>query len=174
MHTFSQTAEYALRVVAWIAGRPNGQPILARDLATATLIPEQYLLKILRRLVLAGVLESRKGRGGGFVLSKPPERICFRDVLEAVDAYPRQDRCAFGWGACDPSRPCPLHTSWGPMSETFKRWAMTSTFGGFDQQPRVDAPRVAAMAFARRHARSGPLRAAAEPSQRTRRRAPKA
>lgn len=173
MHTFSQTAEYALRVVAWIAGRPEGQPILARDLSAATLIPEQYLLKILRRLVLAGLLESRKGRGGGFVLSKPPERICFGDVLQAVDAYPQRDRCAFGWGACDPSRPCPLHASWGPMSETFRQWASTSTFAGFSRQPRLPAPRRAAVAFARRHRRPDEHRGAAEPAGQTRRRGPK-
>jgi Rrf2 family protein len=149
MHTFSQTAEYALRVMAWIAGQPAGEPILARDLSADTLIPEQYLLKILRRLVLAGLLESRKGRGGGFVLSRPPEQIRFSDVLEAVDASPRQDRCAFGWGTCDPSRPCPLHTSWGPMSDAFRTWATTSTFGGFDRYQARRAPRRAANAFAR-------------------------
>lgn len=173
MQTFSQTAEYALRVVAWIAGRPDGEPTLARDLSAATLIPEQYLMKILRRLVLAGLLESRKGRGGGFVLSKAPEQICFGDVLAAVDAYPEQDRCAFGWGACDPSRPCPLHTSWGPMSETFRRWASTSTFAGFNGQPRLPAPRGAAVAFARRQGRPTAPRAAAPPAARTRRRTPK-
>lgn len=150
MQTFSQTAEYALRVMAWIAGRPAGQPILARDLSAGTLIPEPYLLKILRRLVLAGLLESRKGRGGGFVLSRSPATIRFSDVLEAVDAAPRQDRCAFGWGRCDPSQPCPLHTSWGPMSEAFRIWAATSTFAGFDRQPPARAPRRATRVFARR------------------------
>jgi Rrf2 family protein len=158
MHTFSQTAEYALRVMAWIAGRPAGQPILSRDLSADTLIPEQYLLKILRRLVLAGLLESRKGRGGGFVLSRSPAAIRFSDVLEAVDAYPRQDRCAFGWGTCDPSQPCPLHTSWGPMSEAYRTWATTSTFAGFDTRPAARAPRRATTAFARRHGRRAPRR----------------
>jgi Rrf2 family protein len=110
-------------------------------------------LKILRRLVLAGLLESRKGRGGGFVLSRPPGTIRFSDVLEAVDAQPREGRCAFGWGACDPSRPCPLHASWGPMSEAFSRWAATSTFAGFDSRPAVRAPRAAQGAFALRNGR---------------------
>jgi alkaline phosphatase D len=66
LHTFlSQTAEYALRAMAWLALRSPHEPVLARELSQGTQIPAQYLSKILRRLVLAGMLESRKGRGGG-------------------------------------------------------------------------------------------------------------
>jgi len=151
MQTFSQTAEYALRVMAWIAAQPPGEPILARDLSAGTLIPAPYLLKILRRLVLARLLESRKGRGGGFVLSRPPEKIRFCDVLEAVDAFPRPNQCAFGWGTCDP-----LHSSWGPMSEAFRTWAATSTFAGFEGRPTPRVPRRAARAFEARRSRAQP------------------
>ena len=141
MHTFlSQTAEYALRAMAWIASRPPGQPVLARDLSEGTQIPAQYLSKILRRLVLAGVLESRKGRGGGFTFARPAKEIRFREVLVAVDAYPKEGRCAFGWGACDANQPCPLHDSWSGMSEGFRRWASSSSFANVRDVP---APRRA-------------------------------
>jgi len=149
MQTFlSQTAEYALRAVAWIASRPDDQPVLARDLSHGALIPGQYLSKVLRRLVLAGVLDSRKGRGGGFTLARPAEQISFREVLEAVDAYPREDRCAFGWGACKASRPCPLHETWGAMSGRLRDWATASHFGGLISPG--GPPRRAAAAFSKR------------------------
>ncbi|MDP3939479.1 MAG: Rrf2 family transcriptional regulator [Deltaproteobacteria bacterium] len=129
MHTFlSQTAEYALRAVAWIASESPQKPVLSRELSAGTQIPAQYLSKILRRLVLAGILESRKGRGGGFTLIRPPGEITFRDVLSAVDAYPDKDGCAFGWGSCDQRNPCPLHDAWSQMSEGFRDWAATSNF----------------------------------------------
>ena len=129
MNTFlTQTAEYALRAMAWIATQSPRDPVLARDLSAGTQIPVQYLSKILRRLVLAGILESRKGRGGGFMLARAPDRIFFKDVLVAINVYPREDRCAFGWGACDPAHPCPLHGSWSKMSEEFQEWASTTTF----------------------------------------------
>lgn len=141
MHTFlSQTAEYALRAMAWIASRPAGGPVLARELSQGTGIPAQYLAKILRRLVLAGILVSRKGRGGGFTLARPADRIRFRDVLTAVDAYPREDRCAFGWGACDAAHPCPLHDSWGGMSGRFRVWAEQTTFKGMKAATRRPRP----------------------------------
>lgn len=142
MHPFlSQTAEYALRAMAWIAARSPDRPLLARDVSVETRIPAQYLSKILRRLVLAGVLESRKGRGGGFMLTRPPERISFRDVLVAVDAFPAEDRCAFGWGTCNPARPCPLHESWGGMEGAFREWAAGSHFGELNGWPTFRASR---------------------------------
>jgi Rrf2 family protein len=129
MHTFlSQTAEYALRATAWLASQSPDAPVRARDLSEGTQIPTHYLSKILRRLVLAGVLDSQKGQGGGFSLARPPGQITFRTVLTAVDAYPAPEGCAFGWGVCDAVRPCPLHESWSRMSEHFQAWASTTTF----------------------------------------------
>lgn len=123
----SQTAEYALRAMAWFAIHAPDGSVRARDLSQATGIPAHYLSKILRRLVIGGVLESQKGQGGGFRLARPPQEIRFRDILAAVDAFPERERCAFGWGACDASRPCPLHDSWFPMSRAFDEWASSTT-----------------------------------------------
>ncbi len=123
----SQTAEYALRAMARLTTASPEAPVRARDLSAATGIPPQYLSKILRRLVLAGLLESQKGRGGGFTLAYAPEEIRFVDILEAVDAYPAPGRCAFGWGACNGDHPCPLHAAWTQMSETFHSWANNMT-----------------------------------------------
>jgi len=123
----SQTAEYALRAMAWLVATSPEAPVRARDLSAATGIPPQYLSKILRRLVLAGLLESQKGRGGGFTLAYAPEEIRFVDILEAVDAYPAPGRCAFGWGACNADYPCPLHSAWIQMSEALRSWANNTT-----------------------------------------------
>jgi Rrf2 family iron-sulfur cluster assembly transcriptional regulator len=119
----SQTAEYALRAMASLATAPKGQPVRAADLSRATGIPAHYLSKVLRRLVLADLLESQKGQGGGFSLSRPPREIAFVDILSAVDAFPTQGRCAFGWGQCDAADPCPLHKSWSHLNERIRDWA---------------------------------------------------
>lgn len=139
MPTFlSQTSEYALRAMVWIASQTPQTPVRARDLSEATQVPPQYLSKILRRLVLAGLLESRKGRGGGFTLGRPAREIRFRDVLVAVDAYPVGGRCAFGWEACDARRPCPLHGLWSELSDGFHSWASNASIAG----ARITAPRA--------------------------------
>jgi Rrf2 family iron-sulfur cluster assembly transcriptional regulator len=119
----SQTAEYALRAMAWLATVPGGEPVRAVDLSRSTGIPTHYLSKVLRRLVLANLLESQKGQGGGFSLARAPGEIAFIDILSAIDAYPTQGRCAFGWGECDSEDPCPLHHSWSNLNEQIRQWA---------------------------------------------------
>lgn len=123
----SRTAEYALRAVSLLALRPPEAPLRACDLSRETDIPAHYLAKILRRLVVSGILTSQRGQGGGFVLARPPESVRFLDVLAAVGAAPDPGRCAFGWGACDSAEPCPLHAAWAPMGEAFLQWAATTT-----------------------------------------------
>lgn len=122
----SQTAEYAIRAMSALAILPEGKKIRAADLGQATGIPAPYLSKILRRLVLAGLLISQKGQGGGFLLARPPAEIPFMEILDAVDAFPTEGRCAFGWGNCDQLHPCPLHGSWSRLNKHLRDWANDS------------------------------------------------
>lgn len=125
----SQTAEYALRAMAWLAMAPENKPVRAADLARATGIPTYYVSKVLRRLVLADLLESQKGQGGGFSLSRAPREISFINILSAVDAFPTQGRCAFGWGQCNATDPCPLHNSWSQLDDRIRDWAAGTSLG---------------------------------------------
>ena len=119
----SKTAEYAIRAMSAIATLPQGVKIRARDLGRGTGIPAPYLSKILRRLVLAELLTSQKGQGGGFLLARPAAEISFIDILNAVDAFPAEGLCAFGWGNCDQLMPCPLHGAWSRLSHQLRGWA---------------------------------------------------
>lgn len=129
----NQTAEYALRAMVWIALLEPGKAIRARDLAEVTAIPQHYISKILRRMVVRGLLQSRRGVGGGFRLSRPARDITFCEVLDAVDAAPDGGGCVFGFEACDLERPCPLHDSWSAVSAMFYEWATGTTLA--DVQP---------------------------------------
>lgn len=123
----SKTAEYAIRAMSAIATLPEGIKIRSSDLGRATGIPAPYLSKILRRLVLAELLVSQKGQGGGFSLSVPVAEISFIAILNAVDAFPTDGRCAFGWGNCDQLLPCPLHGAWSRLSHHIRDWANDTT-----------------------------------------------
>ncbi len=119
----TQTAEYALRIMATIAAMEPGQPVRAVDLTDKTGIPPHYLSKILRRLVSAGLLKSQKGRGGGFVLARPLSQIFFSDILQAVNYTTEADVCVFGWDECSEENPCPLHFFWRDIKHYFSNWA---------------------------------------------------
>ncbi|MFZ4578817.1 MAG: RrF2 family transcriptional regulator [Myxococcota bacterium] len=122
-----QTVEYALRAMTYMANLPADRAVRARDLSVATGVPVHYLAKLLRRLVVAGLLKSQKGHGGGFVLAQPPRFIRFLDVMMAADFTPNPVHCAFGWGACKTDQPCPLHSSWSKLNEALCDWAATTT-----------------------------------------------
>ncbi len=134
----NQTAEYALRALAELASLPEDESLRASDLATRTNVPEAYLAKVLRRLVAQGLLRASKGHGGGFSLRRPPGAVRFREVLVALDSMPSTKRCAFGWGKCNASRPCPLHPAWATLNEAFDAWANTTTLADI---ARTDAKR---------------------------------
>lgn len=139
MH-LSATAEYALRAMAYLATLAPGASARASDLESATTASAAYLTKVLRRLVVAGLLVSQKGHHGGFALARPPARIRFLDILEAVGHAPDPTRCAFGWGECDPHAPCPLHPAWSEFTETFRVWATSTTLAGVKPTPARRQP----------------------------------
>lgn len=119
-----QTAEYALRALAVIVTR--GDTVSAEAIAAEATVPQPYLQKVLRRLVEAGILDARKGPGGGFSLAKPAKKIRLIDVLDATDTS-LPDACAFGWGKCDAKHPCPLHGTWSELKDAIHSWASRTT-----------------------------------------------
>lgn len=107
----SQTAEYALRTVVFLAGRRE-QPVRIDEIATALDIPRNYLSKVLHRLAQESILASTRGQGGGFRLGSPAERIRLLDVIEPFDHIGSQRRCLLGREVCSDQRACEAHEAW--------------------------------------------------------------
>ena len=131
-----QTAEYALRALAVIAQREDGAILSAETIAGEASVPIAYLQKVLRRLVAAGILEARKGPGGGFLLARAPRKIRLLDVLEATDTS-LPDAGAFGWGKCDAKHPCPLHGTYSELKDAVSTWASRTTLEDVRSYGRV-------------------------------------
>jgi Rrf2 family nitric oxide-sensitive transcriptional repressor len=103
----SQTMEYALRAMMNIAKIPPGTWATCDAIATITRVPPGYLSKILRDLVVAGLVISQRGPNGGFALAKNPAQITMLDVVNAVDAFHRVQSCPLG--KPEHVKLCPLH-----------------------------------------------------------------
>lgn len=91
----SNTVEYALRAVVWIADRPH-KPWTSAEIHRSTLVPPSYLSKVLRGLVAEGIVASQRGVHGGFVLAKPAENLSLLDVVNAVEPVQRIRECPLG------------------------------------------------------------------------------
>ena len=103
----SQTAEYALRAIVVLAEHRN-TPWTAQAIAAKTLVPQDYLMKVLQPLSRAGLVVAQRGRGGGFVLTRPPAQINVLEVITAVDPLRRIEHCPLGLKAHGTNL-CPLH-----------------------------------------------------------------
>ncbi len=76
----SSRSTYALKALVCLAA-PQGGPMRVADIAREEGIPTGFLEQILLRLRSGGLVESRRGRGGGYVLARAPERISLAAVL---------------------------------------------------------------------------------------------
>ncbi len=123
----SVTAQYALRAMAYLADANGETPVGAREIADRTGVPLQYLSRILRDAVRAGLLDSARGVGGGFRLARPAKKITLLEVLAPFDDVVGRSRCPFGQPMCDDSRPCGFHEYWKPVSGAYRRMLETTT-----------------------------------------------
>ena len=104
---FSQTAEYALRTVVFLATL-RGEPATTRQVAAATRVPEGYLSKILQALGRAGLVRSQRGLHGGSALARGADEITVYNVVTAIAPLPRIMTCPLGL-ASHGTTLCTLH-----------------------------------------------------------------
>lgn len=81
----SNKAKYAFRALLAIADAPEGQTMTSTDIAARHSIPHKFLEQILIDLKKAGILDSRRGKHGGYVMLRPADTISFGEVLRLFE-----------------------------------------------------------------------------------------
>ncbi|MBV8566247.1 MAG: Rrf2 family transcriptional regulator [Methylobacteriaceae bacterium] len=77
--------KYGLKAMVHLAGLEPGRPALVSDIALQNGLPKKFLDTILGELRNAGFVQSKKGRGGGYVLARPAHQIRVGHVIRALD-----------------------------------------------------------------------------------------
>ncbi len=103
----SQTVEYALRAVVYLAGHGVASRT-TEQIAQVTRVPQAYLAKVLHNLGAAGLVRSQRGLGGGVSLARPPADVTILQVVNAVDPIRRIHSCPLELKVHG-IRLCPLH-----------------------------------------------------------------
>ena len=85
MQMLSKKSKYGLRALLALARRQHRDPVLIAELAQREGIPKKFLELILLELKNKGILQSKKGKGGGYFLGKKAEAINLGDVIRALD-----------------------------------------------------------------------------------------
>jgi Rrf2 family iron-sulfur cluster assembly transcriptional regulator len=115
---YASRALLSLALHATQSGAPGGTPTSVRDIAERTGLPQPYLEQILLALKGAGLVRSKRGVGGGYVLARDPAEITLGQIVSAVDGpivagdfgEPHKN------GACDHEGQCVLLAVWADVS----------------------------------------------------------
>lgn len=111
MISLSQSVGYAVLALAQMD--PEGAALtLASDIAEAANIPKPYLTKVLARLQAAGIVEGKRGQGGGLRLTRPASQITVFEVAETIEGPGWRTGCLLGIPGCSEGKPCPAHDYW--------------------------------------------------------------
>lgn len=139
----STRGDYASRALLSLALRDtDGSPTSVRDLAGRTGLPQPYLEQILLSLKGAGLVRSKRGVGGGYVLARPSESITLAEIVAAVDGpiaagdfgEPHQD------GACDHEGQCVLLGVWADVGNHMREHLASFTLADMVDQARGGKP----------------------------------
>ncbi len=126
----SQTAEYALRAMVYLADHKDAQTTQA--ISAVTRVPTGYLAKVMQSLSRAGLVNSQRGLHGGFTLCDPPDKITVLQVVSAVDPVRRYHECPLGLHGINL---CPLHRKLDDAAQ-----AITTAFGDTTVADLVNVP----------------------------------
>lgn len=138
----STRGDYACRALLSLVLHDDDKPTSVRDIADRTGLPQPYLEQILLALKGAGLVRSKRGVGGGYVLARSADTISLAAVVSAVDGpiavgdfgEPHQN------GACDHEGQCVLLAVWADAGEHMRRLLEGRTLADIAAIARGDAP----------------------------------
>ncbi len=128
----SQKAKYALRALSVLAQADPGQPVLISQIAVQQSIPKKFLEQILLDLKRSGIVVSRRGKQGGYLLLKRADAITFGEVLRLVDGpiapLPCLSQTAYRrCGDCDGEHQCEIRRVFSRVAEATRDVLFTTT-----------------------------------------------
>jgi len=85
MLAISKKTDYGLNFLIKLAHQNLGQPVTLTKITKTSKLPGPFLAKLAANLVKAGIIKSREGAGGGYLLAKNPDQITLREILSALE-----------------------------------------------------------------------------------------
>jgi Rrf2 family protein len=114
---FSRSTQYAIQALVLIAGLPTGHTMRSRALAARLRQPEAYLSKLMVRFAQAGILESTRGRMGGYRLRMSANDVNLKQIAEVLSAGRMTRECLLGLKGCSDAEACAMHCQWQPVKQ---------------------------------------------------------
>ncbi|MEK8020216.1 MAG: Fe-S cluster assembly transcriptional regulator IscR [Candidatus Parabeggiatoa sp.] len=140
---------YAVTAMLDLAINQDQGPITLSDISQRQGISLSYLEQLFSRLRKKGLVDSTRGPGGGYRLSRPAKSIAIAEVIVAVDEAVDATRCK-GQKNCHDSRACLTHQLWTDLSEQIREFLNGITLAQvLDKRPQEVSKEVARQSKAR-------------------------
>jgi Rrf2 family protein len=119
----STVGRYALRAMVDLACFGSEGPVVRHEIAARQEVSEQYLAQLFLKLKYAGLVESVRGPGGGYLLARGAHEITAGDVLRAVEETLAPVFCVADEGdaICHRADGCPTHWLWKRLGEAIRQ-----------------------------------------------------
>lgn len=114
---YTKTGEYAIRAILFLARQSADALVMSSEVAKKEDIPSHYLAKILQRMAKYGYVDSYKGRGGGFKITKLALDSSILEIVERIEGPVITLKCVTGLKECSDEHPCPLHDEWSELRD---------------------------------------------------------
>jgi Rrf2 family protein len=135
MQILTKETDYAIRALIHIAAEPE-RSSTASAISEKEGIPWLFLRRVLQKLAGAGFLRSTKGRGGGFLLIKRPERITMLDVIQTFQGEVEMNQCLVRGIPCCNRPTCPVRRRMKVVEKVLRRELAAITIAMFVQARR--------------------------------------
>ena len=120
----STRSRYGVRFMFELALNHGKDPILLKNIAKNQEISEKYLSKLIIPLKAGGLVNSKRGAHGGYVLAKEPDKISIKEIVELLEGDISPVDCVKNTSLCKRASVCPVRDVWckldGEISETLK------------------------------------------------------
>ena len=108
-------SRYAVSALTQLSFLQSSGPVSLSDISNNQNIELTYLEQIFRKLRLAGIVKSIRGRNGGYLYAKDPASISIKEVMNAVDEILDATKCN-GTSACHNGKKCSTHDLWHELN----------------------------------------------------------
>ena len=133
---FTTKSRYAVNALADLQYLSNYEsPVSLKDIAIRQGIDLTYLEQLFRKLRIAGIVKSVRGRNGGYIYASHPQEISIKHIMDAVEENLDATNCA-GTSSCPAGQQCNSHKLWDDLNSVVDEFLSEISITDLVEQPR--------------------------------------
>jgi Rrf2 family protein len=125
--------DYGLRAVIYLSEQQPGKCSSIAEIAKHQDVPRKFLEKIIQDLVRQGLIKSKRGSAGGYMLARSAEEISFCDVIEAIEGPIAVNACMDHASGCDLIPRCTMIGVWSEVQRSVTEVLSRTTIAALRQ-----------------------------------------